>query len=74
MLDLAPDAAAASGQQRWAELPDAMAVADAAAKKWGATVFGVHGVATDWDDIQRAIAECHERLGGLLKYYERQAA
>src|SRR5207237_10553841 len=43
----------------------AEAVAAAAGEKWDAKVIAVHGDVVDWHDAQRALAECHERLGGL---------
>src|SRR5437016_4463099 len=63
IIDFAPDAAA--GRQRWEAPPDAEAVAAAAGEKWDAKVIAVHGDVVDWHDAQRALAECHERLGGL---------
>lgn len=63
VLDLTP--AAAQGRQRWETPPDAEGVAAAAAEKWGGRTVAVYGDVTDWDDVLRSIAECHDKLGGL---------
>lgn len=65
VVDLAPEAAAASGQQRWATPPDVHAVAEAAAKRWGTTVVGIQGNALEWDGIEAALRESNDRLGGF---------
>jgi 3-oxoacyl-[acyl-carrier protein] reductase len=65
VVDLPAAVAQASGHQRWAAPPDAAAVAEAAATKWGTKAVAVEGDATDWDDIQRVMAECNERLGRI---------
>lgn len=45
--------------------PDPHGVASIVSEKWGTKAYGVYGNATDWDDIQRWMAECHNLLGGI---------
>jgi 3-oxoacyl-[acyl-carrier protein] reductase len=45
--------------------PDPHGVAARVAEKWGTTAFGVYGDGTDWDDIQRWMGECNDRLGHI---------
>jgi 3-oxoacyl-[acyl-carrier protein] reductase len=40
-------------------------VAEQAAKRWGTDVFPVHGDVMDWDEIQRIMADCHDRMGRI---------
>ncbi len=65
VVDLDPAVAAASGRMRHGTPPDAQAVADAAAAKWGTKVVAVHANTTEWDGVQRAMRECNDLLGGI---------
>ncbi|WP_236792281.1 SDR family NAD(P)-dependent oxidoreductase [Amycolatopsis sp. GM8] len=65
VVDLSPEVAASSGHQRHAAPPDATQIAKAAAEKWGAKVVPIHGDVTDWDGVNRAMAEAADQLGGI---------
>jgi 3-oxoacyl-[acyl-carrier protein] reductase len=45
--------------------PDPLGVAAQVSERWGTKAYGVYGDATDWDDIERWMAECHDKLGGI---------
>jgi 3-oxoacyl-[acyl-carrier protein] reductase len=45
--------------------PDPHGVATSVTERWGTRAFGVYGDATDYDDIQRWMSECHDLLGGI---------
>src|SRR3954468_9839922 len=40
--------------------PDPHGVAKEVAKRWGTKAVGIYGDATDWDDINRWMAECND--------------
>lgn len=65
LVDLKVDAVeTAEGLPQYAG-PDPHGVAEQVARKWGTRAFGVHGTVTDWDDVQRWMAECADQLGGI---------
>lgn len=65
LVDLEVDAADATGSMPNYAGPDPHGVAERVAEKWGTRAFGIYGNATDWDDIQRWMAEANEVLGGI---------
>ncbi|WP_020121990.1 SDR family NAD(P)-dependent oxidoreductase [Streptomyces canus] len=65
LVDIKVETTDASGSMPQYSGPDPHGVASRVAEKWGTRAFGVHGDATDWDDVQRWMAECHELLGGI---------
>jgi 3-oxoacyl-[acyl-carrier protein] reductase len=65
VVDLDPTAASTSGRQRWAQPPDAGAIARQAAARWGVKTIAVHGDLTDWDDVQSVLQRCHDELGAI---------
>ncbi|WGY00363.1 SDR family oxidoreductase [Nocardioides sp. QY071] len=65
VVDLAREAAEASGHQRWAQPPDAHAVAAAAAERWGTRVLAVHGDVMTWDGAAAVLEESRDLLGGI---------
>ncbi len=65
LVDLKVDATeSADGLPQYAG-PNPHGVAEQVAEKWRTKAFGVFGNATDWDDVQRWMAECNELLGGI---------
>jgi len=65
LVDIKVDATDATGSLPQYAGPDPHGVAAAVTEKWGTRAFGVYGDATDWDDIQRWMAECNDLLGGV---------
>ncbi|MFE0358920.1 SDR family NAD(P)-dependent oxidoreductase [Streptomyces nigra] len=65
LVDIEVEAADATGSMPRYAGPDPHGVAAQVAEKWGTRAFGVYGDATDWEDVQRWMAECHELLGGI---------
>lgn len=65
LVDLKVDAVEAEeGLPQYAG-PDPHGVAERVEQKWGTKAFGVYGNVMDWDDVQRWMAECAEKLGGI---------
>ncbi|MFI5953905.1 SDR family NAD(P)-dependent oxidoreductase [Cryptosporangium sp. NPDC051539] len=65
LVDIKVDAPGATGSLPQYAGPDPHGVAERVSAKWGTRAFGIHGDASDWDDIQRWMAECHDKLGGI---------
>ena len=65
LVDIKVDSADATGSMPRYTGPDPHGVAERVTEKWGTRAFGIHGDATDWDDIQRWMAECNDKLGGI---------
>ncbi|GAB7004778.1 SDR family oxidoreductase [Nocardioides sp. AN3] len=65
LVDIKVDSADSTGSMPNYAGPDPHGVAKSVSEKWGTRAFGVFGNATDWDDIQRWMAECNDRLGGI---------
>nr|BFE55583.1 3-oxoacyl-ACP reductase FabG [Dactylosporangium thailandense] len=65
LVDIEVDSADVSGSMPNYVGPDPHGVAASVSEKWGTRAFGVYGNATDWDDIQRWMAECDDLLGGI---------
>ncbi|MDQ7905241.1 SDR family oxidoreductase [Phytohabitans sp. ZYX-F-186] len=65
LVDIKVESTDATGSMPRYAGPDPHGVAARVAEKWGTRAFGVHGDATDWEDIQRWMAECHDLLGGI---------
>ncbi|WP_033287639.1 SDR family NAD(P)-dependent oxidoreductase [Amycolatopsis jejuensis] len=65
VVDLSAAAVKAAGRTYHREPPDAAAVADAAARKWGAKVIAVEGDVLEWDSLTQVYREVAERLGGI---------
>jgi 3-oxoacyl-[acyl-carrier protein] reductase len=65
LVDLKVEDPEVSGSLQQYAGPNPHGVAEEVAKKWGTIAFGVYGDATDWDDIQRWMEECNDRLGGI---------
>ncbi len=65
LVDLQVEDSSATGSLPQYAGPDPHGVAKEVAEKWGTKAVGIHGDATDWDDINRWMAECNEALGGI---------
>jgi 3-oxoacyl-[acyl-carrier protein] reductase len=65
LVDLEVDDPEATGSLKQYAGPDPHGVAERVSARWGTKAFGIYGDATDWDDVQRWMAECNERLGGI---------